>query len=85
MASQEFDEVLKKEPEQSSGAGHDGFHGLQPAQSGTPEQKAAALERGVKWNQRRIEANPKDAEPYYYLGVIDWAKAFRRFKPRACN
>ena len=46
------------------------------AQGGTPEQKAAALEEAKRWNLKRIEANPKDAEPYYYLGVIDWSKAY---------
>ena len=42
----------------------------------THEQKNAALADARKWNQRRIEVDPKDAEAYYYLGVIDWAQAF---------
>ena len=46
------------------------------ATTGTPEQKNAALEEAKKWNQRRIEVNPKDSEAYYYLGVINWAQAF---------
>jgi len=43
---------------------------------GKPEQKADALDEAKKWNERRIEANPKIAEPYYYLGVISWAEAY---------
>jgi tetratricopeptide (TPR) repeat protein len=46
------------------------------AQSGSPDEKAKALEEARQWNLKRIEANAKDAEPYYYLGVIDWAKAY---------
>jgi tetratricopeptide (TPR) repeat protein len=46
------------------------------ANSGTQDQKNAALEDARKWNQRRIEVDPKDPEPYYYLGVINWAQAF---------
>src|ERR1700733_7441607 len=30
--------------------------------------------------QRRIEANPKIAEPYYYLGVISWVEAYAPIK-----
>ena len=52
------------------------IHGLQLCHSGTPEQKTAALEEAKKWNERRIEVDPKDAEAYYYLGVINWAQAF---------
>jgi sulfur carrier protein ThiS len=46
------------------------------AQSSKPEQKAEAFDEARKWNKRRIEANPGIAEPYYYLGVIDWADAY---------
>ncbi len=43
---------------------------------GTDEQKAAALEEAKKWNERRVEVDPKDAEAYYYLGVISWSQVF---------
>jgi tetratricopeptide (TPR) repeat protein len=76
MAVQKFDEVLKGDPGNPLALAMMASMSYNQAQSGTPEQKAAALAEAVKWNQRRIEANPKDAEPYYYLGVIDWAKAF---------
>ena len=46
------------------------------AGSGTSEEKRAALEEARQWNQRRIESDDKNAEPYYYLGMIAWAQAF---------
>jgi tetratricopeptide (TPR) repeat protein len=44
--------------------------------AGKPEQKVDALDEAKKWNERRIEANPKIAEPYCYLGVISWAEVY---------
>jgi tetratricopeptide (TPR) repeat protein len=76
MAKQEFDEVLKKDPSNSLALASMASMAYNSASSGTPEQKAAALEEARKWNQRRIEVDPKDAEPYYYLGVINWAQAY---------
>jgi tetratricopeptide (TPR) repeat protein len=76
MASQEFGDVLKKDPNNPLALAMMASMAYNSAQAGTPEQKAAALEQARSWNEKRIEANPKDAEPYYYLGVIDWAKAF---------
>jgi len=76
MAKQEFDEVLKKDPSNSLALASMASMAYNSASSGTPEQKAAALEDARKWNQRRIEVDPKDPEPYYYLGVINWSQAF---------
>jgi tetratricopeptide (TPR) repeat protein len=76
MARQEFDEVLKKDPSNSLALASMASMAYNSASSGTPEQRAAALEDARKWNQRRIEVDPKDPEPYYYLGVINWSQAF---------
>jgi len=76
MAAQEFGDVLKKEPSNPIALAMMASMAYNSAQGGTPEQKAAALEEAKRWNLKRIEANPKDAEPYYYLGVIDWSKAY---------
>lgn len=76
MAANEFGDILKKEPNQPLALAMMASMAYNAAQAGTPEQKAKALEEARQWNQRRIEANSKDAEPYYYLGVIDWAKAY---------
>jgi len=76
MAAQEFNDVLKKDPNNPLALAMMASMAYNAAQAGTPDQKAKALEEAKEWNLKRIEANSKDAEPYYYLGVIDWAKAY---------
>jgi len=75
-AQQQFEDVLKKEPSNSLALASMASMAYNSATAGTPDQKNSALEEAKKWNQRRIEVDPKDAEAYYYLGVIDWAQAF---------
>jgi tetratricopeptide (TPR) repeat protein len=36
------------------------------------------FEDAKKYNQRRIEIEPNNPEPYYWIGVLDWAIAFPR-------
>jgi tetratricopeptide (TPR) repeat protein len=76
MAQQEFQNILKKEPSNSLALASLASMAYNSAAAGSPEQKTAALEEAKKWNQRRIEANPKESEAYYYLGVINWSQAF---------
>ena len=76
MAQKEFEQVLKKDPKNSLALASMASMAYNAASSGNPDQKMAALEEAKKWNQRRIEVNPNEAEAYYYLGVIDWAEAF---------
>jgi tetratricopeptide (TPR) repeat protein len=76
MARKTFEEVLKKDPKNSLALASMASMAYNAASSGNPDQKVAALEEAKKWNQRRIEVNPNEAEAYYYLGVIDWAEAF---------
>lgn len=76
MAQQEFQKILKTDPKNSLALASLAYMAFNKASAGTPEQKAAALQEAQKWNERRIEVDPKDAEAYYYLGVIDWTKAF---------
>ena len=75
-AKQEFDKILRKDPKNSLALASMASMAYNSAQSGTPQEKLASLEEAKKWNQRRIEVDPKEAEAYYYLGVIDWAEAF---------
>ena len=77
MATQEFDKILKKDPTNSQALASMANMAYNSATAGTPnpEQRKAAFEEARKWNQRRIEANPKDGEAYYYLGVIDYYDA----------
>jgi tetratricopeptide (TPR) repeat protein len=76
MARQTFDSVLQKDPSNPLALASMASIAYQSAGSGTQDQKMAALDEAQKWNRRRIEVDPKEAEAYYYLGVIDWAKAF---------
>jgi tetratricopeptide (TPR) repeat protein len=76
MAAQQFGDVLKKDPNNPLALAMMASMAYNAAQSGSPDEKAKALEEARQWNLKRIEANAKDAEPYYYLGVIDWAKAY---------
>lgn len=75
-ARSEFDKILKRDPSNSLALASMASMAYNNAQTGTQEQKMAALEEAKKWNQRRIEVEPKEPEPYYYLGVINWAEAF---------
>lgn len=75
-AKREFQKVLAANPKNETALASMAAMAFQNAATGTPEQKTAALEDSKKWNMRRIEVDPKDAEAYYYLGVIDWSEAF---------
>jgi tetratricopeptide (TPR) repeat protein len=76
MAQKTFEQILKEDPTNSLALGSLAFMAYNKATSGTPEEKHAALEEARQWNQKRIEVNPKDPEPYYYLGVIDFAEIY---------
>ncbi len=76
MARQTFQDVLKKEPNNSLALASMASMAYNSAAAGTPEEKTAALEEAKTWNDRRIKVDPKDSEAYYYLGVINWAEAF---------
>ncbi len=76
MAHSEFQKVLKSDPTNSLALASMASMAYNSASAGSPDQKMAALDDARKWNQRRIEVDPKDSEAYYYLGVIGWAQAF---------
>jgi tetratricopeptide (TPR) repeat protein len=84
-AQDEFDKILASDPKNSLALASLASMAYNNASSGTPEQKAAAMEEARKWNLKRVEVDPKDAEAYYYLGVIDWAKAFTPIQTERVN
>ncbi len=84
-AKQEFNDVLHKDPSNSLALASMASMAYENASAGTPEQKAAAMQEARKWNDRRIEVDPKDSEAYYYLGVIDWAEAFTPIQTERVN
>lgn len=84
-AKQEFSTVLQKDPSNNLALASMASMAYESASAGTQDQKAAAMEEARKWNNRRIEVDPKDAEAYYYLGVIDWAEAFTPIQTERVN
>jgi tetratricopeptide (TPR) repeat protein len=75
-ARKTFQDVLDKDPKNSLALASMASMSYNEASAGTPDEKKAALEQAMKWNQRRIEVDPKDAEAYYFLGVIAWSQAY---------
>jgi tetratricopeptide (TPR) repeat protein len=76
-AQREFEKVLKADPKQSLALASMASMAYNSATAGSQEQKTAALEEARKWNRRRMEVDPKDGEPYYYLGVINYDEAYQ--------
>jgi tetratricopeptide (TPR) repeat protein len=74
-AEAEFQKVLEKDPKNATALASMAFLTFSSASNGTPEQKEKFLEEAKKWNERRIEVDPKDHEAYYSLGVIAWTEA----------
>jgi tetratricopeptide (TPR) repeat protein len=75
-AQTEFQKVLQQDPKNSLALASMASMAYNSAAAGDEQQKAAALEEARKWNRRRIEVDPKDSEPYYYLGVINYDQAY---------
>jgi tetratricopeptide (TPR) repeat protein len=74
QAVQEFKEVLDKDPNNLSAI--DGIGSILFQMAGQPFD-AKKFEESKTFHQRHIQLKPEDAEPYYWIGVIDWTLAFR--------
>ncbi|MGH8244964.1 MAG: tetratricopeptide repeat protein, partial [Gammaproteobacteria bacterium] len=70
----EFEEVLKKDPNNLSAI--DGIGSILYNMGGTPYDPKK-LERSKEFHTRHIRIKPDDADPYYWMGVIDWTLSFR--------
>jgi tetratricopeptide (TPR) repeat protein len=75
-AKAEFQKVLDKDPQNRIALASLAAMAYSKAGVGTQEEKDKALEEAKKWNMRRIEADPRDSEAYYSLGVIAWAQTY---------
>lgn len=75
-ATREFMKVLEKDPQNKIALASLASMSYSQAGFGTPEQKQQALNEAKKWNLKRVEVDPNDAEAYYSLGVIAWAEAY---------
>lgn len=76
LAERTFKQVLQEDPSNTLALQSLAFMAYNKAQSGTAEEKLAALENARDWNNKRIEANPKDSQAYYYLGVIAFHEVY---------
>jgi tetratricopeptide (TPR) repeat protein len=76
-AQTEFKKVLQTDPKNGLALASMASMAYNSATAGSQDQKAAALEEARKWNEKRMEVDPKDPEPYYYLGVINYDLAYQ--------
>jgi len=74
MAKDEFLKVLEKKPDDTTALASLASIAYNQAGPLPPDQKAAKLDEAAGWYKKLIEADPKNKEAYYSLGVIAWAK-----------
>jgi tetratricopeptide (TPR) repeat protein len=74
QAVQEFQEVLSQDPDNLSAI--DGIASLLYNMGGTPFDREA-LDKAKQYWQKHIDIKPKNPEPYFWVGVIDWSLAYR--------
>jgi len=75
QAIAEFQDVLKKDPNNLSAI--DGIGSILYSMGGTTPFNEKLLDEAKQYQLRHIQIKPDDAEPYYWIAVIDWAIAFR--------
>jgi len=74
QAVAEFQDVLTRDPNNLSAM--DGLGSILYNMAGTPFQPEK-YEESKKYHLQHISASPTDAEPYYWVGVINWTLAYR--------
>jgi tetratricopeptide (TPR) repeat protein len=74
QAVQEFREILGKDPNNLSAI--DGLGSILYNMGSTPFD-LEKINESKSYHQKHIEIQPKDPDAYYWVGVIDWAIAFR--------
>lgn len=74
MAAQEYRQVLDRHPENLSAI--DGLASILYQMAGQPFS-SALFEESKSYHKKHIELRPNDPQPYYSVGVIDWALAYR--------
>ena len=70
----EYKSVLEKDPNNLSAI--DGLASILYQMAGQPFD-AAKFEESKTYHQKHIQIKPEDPQPYYSIGVIDWALAYR--------
>jgi tetratricopeptide (TPR) repeat protein len=74
QAVAEFQDVLAHDS--SNISAFDGLGSILYSMAGTPFQPDK-YEEAKKYHQKHISLSPNDADPYYWVGVIDWTLARR--------
>src|SRR5271163_562273 len=74
QAIAEYREVLDKTPDNLNAI--DGLASIMYQMAGQPFD-ANKFEESKKYHQQHIALKPSDPQPYYSIGVIDWALAYR--------
>jgi tetratricopeptide (TPR) repeat protein len=74
QAVAEFKKILDQDPNNLSAI--DGIGSILYNMGGTPYDEKK-LSESKSYHEKHIELSPNDPEPYYWVGVIDWAVAYR--------
>jgi tetratricopeptide (TPR) repeat protein len=74
QAVAEFKKILDQDPDNLSAI--DGIGSILYNMGGTPYD-ANKLKESKSYHEKHIEISPNEPEPYYWVGVIDWAMSFR--------
>ena len=74
QAKKEFEEVLSKDPKDKVALASLASLAFNQSSSLSGDEKNAKLDEARDWNQKLIQADPKNKEAYYSLGVIAWSK-----------
>ncbi len=70
----EYQSVLEKDPNNLNAI--DGLASILYQMAGQPFD-AKKFEQAKEYNLKHIQLKPEDPTPYYSIGVIDWAEAYR--------
>ena len=73
-ARKEFQEVLNRDPKDKNALASLAFLSYNEATNLPGDQKNAKLDEARQWHLKTIDADPKNKQAYYSLGVIAWAK-----------
>jgi tetratricopeptide (TPR) repeat protein len=73
-AEEEFNNVLKKDPNDKIALAYLASLAFNQASSVPPEKRVEKFDKAAEWNHKLIAVDPKNKEAYYNLGVIAWTK-----------
>lgn len=74
LATDAYKEVLQREPQNLSAI--DGLASILYQRAGQPFD-ADMFEESKSYHRKHLELKPQDPQPYYSIGVIDWALSYR--------